>query len=527
MTVKDREPVLKARKNRARRVSIAICAMTAVPVIIFCFATGTVVEYYPYTVEKNSTDVFYRKKEKLAFPGLFTAALGLLSIVLGTLVDRLSLIAEERHHLRERYGGSRVKMIKACFSGISWGPVISLISLTAVMVVLIIFLTGMPWFELRYLVYIFSGVGVGPLIMQLLNLNTQSEVHISQILEEKEMYVANGLAWSYYYTHLRQALQKFNKAVINHAKQYDMELSSNKLLLLMPLNCYMNDVDSLIALDERIEKLDNGTSPNHCRFPFPVYRFTVNKHEYKYFAIHCIKEPFLALREMCESKHVKSVTLETCEDEVKLLYRTLSQILEKPPLPDYESTKRGQLVPILVNNGEEESLRNGGLARCIMNEVEPSSAQTDGGQKPMPIGFYQRWKEKWKHCGKAAHKEQQSNETQVDPDTRNEQEGESNDKMEKKIGKTLQKKYKDEKSEETELRVMLPPEKKVEEDDPSDIELDKPKKAGHMVQEVGSTSSTSAASTSGRSSQMMHIADENGQSDEDEHSPTDLTGYEL
>ena len=91
MTVKDREPVLKARKNRARRVSIAICAMTAVPVIIFCFATGTVVEYYPYTVEKNSTDVFYRKKEKLAFPGLFTAALGLLSIVLGTLVDRLLL----------------------------------------------------------------------------------------------------------------------------------------------------------------------------------------------------------------------------------------------------------------------------------------------------------------------------------------------------------------------------------------------------------------------------------------------------
>ncbi|CAB4040327.1 stimulator of interferon genes -like, partial [Paramuricea clavata] len=186
MNVKDREPVLKARKNRARRVSIAICAITAVLVMIFCFATGTVVEYSPYTIEKNSTDVCYRKKEKLTFPGFFTAALGLLSIVLGTLVDRLSLIAEERHHLRERYGGSRVKMIKACFSGISWGPVISLISLTAVMVVIIIFLTGMPWFELRYLVYIFSGVGVGPLIMQLLNLNTQSEVHISEILEEKE-----------------------------------------------------------------------------------------------------------------------------------------------------------------------------------------------------------------------------------------------------------------------------------------------------------------------------------------------------
>ena len=114
----------------------------------------------------------------MAFPDLFAVALGLYSIVLGTLVDRLSLVAEERHHLAERYDGSRVKMIKACFSGISWGPVISLLSLAAIIAFLIILLTDQPWFELRYLVYLFSGISVSPLIIRLLNLNTQSEVQI-------------------------------------------------------------------------------------------------------------------------------------------------------------------------------------------------------------------------------------------------------------------------------------------------------------------------------------------------------------
>ncbi len=480
--------VLKQRKNRARRVSVAICAITAILVVVFCFATGTVVEFHPDTTVKNTTGVCYRKKEKLAFPGLFTAALGLFSIVLGTLVDRLSLIAEERHHLAERYGGSRSKMIKACFSGISWGPVISLISLTAVMIVLIIFLTGLPWFELRYLVYIFSGIGVGPLIMQLLNLNTQSEVHISRILEEKEMYVANGLIWSYYFNHLKQELQKFNKAIINRPKSLEMELSLDKLLLLMPLNCYMNDIDNLIALDETIEKIDNGQ--NCYRFPFSVYRLTVNGYEHKYFAIHCIKEPLFALREMCESKHVKSVTLETCADEVKLLYRTLTQILEEPPLPDYESTKKGLLVPITVKNGEEDSLKNGGLVRCIMKSIAPSS-QTDCGPKPMSSGFLQRWKSKWIGCGKSTQKEEQNDGVQFQPDTRNTQDGESRNKVETKMGKTLERKYKDKQSEKTELQVMMPTEKKTEEDDPS--AQDKPKKAGHMIQEVGEESGTSSS----------------------------------
>lgn len=423
--------VPKERKGRAKCVSVAICAVIAVLVMIFCFTSGTVIEYYPDTSRQNSTDICYRKREKLAFPHLFTAAFSLFSIVLSTLVDRLSLVVEEWYHLAERYDGSRVKMIKACFSGISWGPVIYLISLTAVIIVLMILLTDIPWFELRYLVILFSGIGVSPLIMQLLNLNTQSKVHISMIVEKKEIHVANSFAWYYYYNQLSSTLRKFHEAVMNRSEPNKMELSLDKLLLLMPLNCDMNDTDDLVALDEKMEKVNNDFVQKAHRIS--VYRCTIDDDEYRYFAIHWIQDPLLALRQMRESLRVNSVTLETYKDDVKLLCRTLLQILENPPSSDYDSTRRGLLVPITVKNGEEKSLKNGGLIRCIMNKVEPSYVfkQTDGSLKPISSGFVQQWKRKWKGSGGCTHKDQQSNIT-LRSDARNKESDENNVEIEKK-----------------------------------------------------------------------------------------------
>ena len=414
--------VPKERKNGAKHVSLAICVVAAILTLIFCFTSRTVIEYYPDTTRQNTTDICYIKREKLAFPDLFAVALGLNSIVLGTLVDRLALVAEERHHLAERYDGSRVKMIKACFSGIFWGPVICLISLATVILVLIILLTNQPWFELRYLVIFLNGISVGPLIIRLLNLNTQSEVQISMITEEKGINVGNSFAWYYYYNQLRSTLQKFHEAVRSEPNK--MELSLDKLLLLMPLNCDMNDTDNLIALDEKMEKVNNDFVQKAHQFS--VYRCAIDDHEYRYFAIHWIKDPMLALRQMRESSLVNSVTLETYKDDVKLLYRTLSQILKNPPTSDYDSTRRGLLVPITVKNGDEESLRNGGLVRCIMNTVEPLYVF-----KQIGGSLVQQWKRRWKGFGKCTHKDQPGNIT-LRPDARNKESDENNVQIEKK-----------------------------------------------------------------------------------------------
>ena len=370
------EPVPEKRKHRARCVSVIICTIVALLVITFCIVNRTEIEYHRDTTQKNTTNVCYVKKEKLTFSGLFTTALSLFGVVLGTLVDRLSLINEERHHLRQRYHGSRKEMTKACFSGIVWGPVIALLGSTALIIVVLTFVTGKPWFKVSYIVYIFSGIGVGPLIMHLLNLNTQSEVHISTILEDKGMNVANGLAWSYYFNYLRQALPTFKKATSHPfpTPNEHIKLSLNKLLLLIPHDCYMkedlNDVDSNIY-----KLLDYDYDP----FRFSIYRLTVSERENKYFAIQYATEPLEALREMSVVEEAKAVTKQNFEEEVKLLYTTLRTILKSPPHQDCRGIC--MLVPIKADN--EDRLKNGGLVKCILDIVQPRCLDS----KYVNIGF--------------------------------------------------------------------------------------------------------------------------------------------
>ena len=372
-------PVPEKRKKRARCVSIILCTITAILLIVFWIVNGNVVEYYPDPTQRNTTNVCYRKEGKLTLSGLFTTALGLFGIVLGTLVDRLTLIAEENYHLHQRYGGSRKKMIKACFSGIVKGPVIALLSLAAIIVIILILVTGKPWFELSYLVYIFSGVGVGPLVMHLLSLNTQSEVHISTILEEKEIYVANGLAWSYYFNYLEIALPKFNEKIPNNICNSNsvqlkdgqvVKLSSNKLILLIIIPQDCTATDDLAELDNKNIKKKGEIS--NGKYIFPVYELTYNYDKYMY-VIKYVKQPLETLAKMSEYKRIRALDEKQLEYQVKLLCRTLSEILKNPC--NKECKEKCILVPIRANS--RKSLNDGRLVDVIMNKVRPDKRTND------------------------------------------------------------------------------------------------------------------------------------------------------
>ncbi|XP_028407323.1 stimulator of interferon genes protein-like [Dendronephthya gigantea] len=401
------EPVPEKRKHRARCVSVIICTIAALLVITFCIVNRTEIEFQRDTPRKNTTNVCYIKKEKLAFSGLFTTALGLFGVVLGTLVDRLSLINEERHHLHQRYHGSWKEMTRACFSGIVWGPVIALLGSTAMITVVLTFVTGEPWFKVSYIVYIFSGVGVGPLIMHLLNLNTQSEVHISTILEDKEMNIANGLAWSYYFSHLRQALPTFKKATCNRFRSphEQIKLSLNKLLLLIPHDCNMTE--DLNELDSNITKLFDL---NHEPFHFSIYRLTVNERENEYFAIQYAKEPLEALREMSVVEEAKAVTKKNYEEEVKLLYTALRRILKSPPHQD--SRGMCMLVPIKADN--EDNLKNGGLVKCILDAVHSRRLCCKSFENGTLPGFVKPKKREVSLCGLVSCKQSTRTEALTD-----------------------------------------------------------------------------------------------------------------
>ncbi|XP_046847582.1 stimulator of interferon genes protein-like isoform X2 [Xenia sp. Carnegie-2017] len=222
--------VPKKRGKRARKVSGVIFLVTASLVLTFGFIRRNEDEFERASCsnKRNSTRECFKKKEILTFPNIFGTALSLFGVVLGTLVDRLSLIGEEYRHREQRYDGSWKKMFKACFSGIHWRPVFLLIMLAAITLSILIIVrekAGKPGFEIQHLVYILSGVGVGPLVMQLLNLNTQSEIHISSILEENETNIANVLAWHYYFNYLEKLLRVYKEAA------HSANLGSSKCFL--------------------------------------------------------------------------------------------------------------------------------------------------------------------------------------------------------------------------------------------------------------------------------------------------------
>ena len=359
------EHVMRKRKSCARVISFILCTSAFALAFILGWSTKREpIDYYPEKIEpKNTTNLCYRKKRQENihdYPDLLTAVLGLCGVVLGTLVGRFTLIFEEWRHLHKRYGKSWEKMLKACFSGILWVPVIALLGSSFLCAFCLVRLGGKPFLALSYLVHIFNGICMSMLVINFLQCNTQSEVLISTILEERDISPGRTLAWSYYFNYLRKELRRFKKTITNG----NGTLSTDRLLLLIPFELSLpndlNDIDEKIKL---VEKEKDKDAFHDC-----VYRLTVSEQDKKYFAIKYVQEPLNALREMSLLQKIKAVKRETLKHEVKVFYRTLSEILKDPP--DQNCKQTCVLIPIIRN--DMESLNNGGLVKRIMEKVQPS-----------------------------------------------------------------------------------------------------------------------------------------------------------
>ncbi len=167
-------------------------------------------------------------------------------------------------------------------------------------------------------------------------------------------------------------------------------LSLNKLLLLLPPSTDLADIDKLIGCDTTIKRLSKNDNNNP--YPFPVYYFKAgreNENEY-YYAMKCVKEPIIALREIARLDGVNIVTAKTYKNEVKRFYQTLREILKNTSLDGY--TNRGLVIPIKVKPGEHESLSDGRLAKLIQENVDkrctsnaPAPAPKNGPNEKSPL----------------------------------------------------------------------------------------------------------------------------------------------
>jgi dipeptide/tripeptide permease len=160
------------KRKRPRVTSFIICLLTAAGIITYGFHEKTVIEYERnndnFTIKlakiKTGTITCYTRKEKTSYPVFFNLGLGFMGIILGTLVDRLSLVIEELFQFKSRYNRDIRKLFKSCFSGINL-PAVAAVCLIVGVACTIGRETG---FQFVDIIYILGGIGVGPLVIHAL-----------------------------------------------------------------------------------------------------------------------------------------------------------------------------------------------------------------------------------------------------------------------------------------------------------------------------------------------------------------------
>ena len=81
--------------------------------------------------------------------------MSLLAVVLGTFLHRFFLTFEEVFHLKRRYNGSWFDMWRACFSGIPWGA-ITVVTTVSIVIVSLSFRKDV--FKMNYIVAVLFGL---------------------------------------------------------------------------------------------------------------------------------------------------------------------------------------------------------------------------------------------------------------------------------------------------------------------------------------------------------------------------------
>ena len=346
------------RGNRAQWASYIVLFVTSVLVFTFTWYSRHEVIYVPVNITNETASKYFKKQVTTNYHGFFVCALTVFSVLIGAVVDRLTLVAEEIFHVKSRYDGKCCKMFKACFSGMAWKVILLGIILASIIIFIYLVILKID-FKLDYLVLVFSGIGFGPLVQRLLKLDTQSEVHISTILEEKGKLVANVLAWSYYLNDLKIVLPKIQHAIDNSRWKY--LLSSEKLVILLPLDG-KTDPQNLSKVDQRLLKEDSITCEKNPELFF--YVLSVRSNGTKKYFLFTFAKALQTIFSMSELEKVFALPRDKREEEVQICCQSLAKIVNDPV--DVQLKDKCVVIPYK----EMEKRKNNWLVKRILETEE-------------------------------------------------------------------------------------------------------------------------------------------------------------
>ena len=189
-----------------------------------------------------------KEKEEEFFSLVYTIALFTLSVVLGEIVRRLSLVSEEFKHRCTRYQGKRKSVLKSTFTFDYFmrGLVAAIVS---------IFIVGCYQLYEQHKVFFCPDSTILNFLLVdqlsfLVGLRQLSPVEKSDLIEKENKNVADGLAWSYYFGYLKLVLPKL-KDQIGKSELFRYEITKKKLFILLPKTCYT--CADIVEADSRVK----------------------------------------------------------------------------------------------------------------------------------------------------------------------------------------------------------------------------------------------------------------------------------
>ena len=186
---------------------------------------------------------------------LFSFALLILSFVLGELVRRLCLVSEEIRHKETRYKGSWKKVFTSTFTFRHGRTALVVVIASLLFVFYFLYEHCNTCCRSEYAILFSLNCFLSPLLLFLIGLREISSVGLSEINENNNKNVADGLAWGYYFGYLKMVLPILAERI--GQTDYKYLIPIHKLFILIPKTCYI--YDSIEKADHRMKFFDNLT----------------------------------------------------------------------------------------------------------------------------------------------------------------------------------------------------------------------------------------------------------------------------
>ena len=263
---------------------------------------------------------------------IFAVALLTLSLVIGEIMRRLCLVAEEIQHKEARYQGNWKHVFNSTLAFGYGRPILVVAVVSTLIVGHAVYEHYEAFSRWDYAILFSLNCFLVPQLLFLVGVRELSPVETSEINERESKNVADGLAWSYYFGYLYLVLPKLDEQ-IGKSEQFRYKITKHKLFILLPKTCYT--YDDIVEADSRVKFA--GHLPDYKRSRGGIkersYRHAVHRVEMprpdggidEYHFVLEYATPLMSLYDMSNHKEASLTAKELDHQVINIFYHSINR----------------------------------------------------------------------------------------------------------------------------------------------------------------------------------------------------------